>query len=516
MKARLLGDILAGIAYVSGDDVVGIEVSSITADSRLVQPGSLFVAVAGVSVNGHDYLRQAVTAGASAVVIKEASGAGDLGVPQIKVADTGAVLGKLAAAFYGNPAERMTVIGITGTNGKTTCTYLLEEILVEAGGSPGVIGTVNFRFGGICRESSHTTPDPVQLQALLAEMVDAGVSHVIMEVSSHALEQGRVEGINFDIALFTNLSREHLDFHGDMERYFDSKTRLFSRYLKKNGLAVIVSEGGGSWGARLYEILKAEGTKQIMTCGKGQMIASLNEHLSLAGITMEVTMVGEKKQFTSPLIGAFNIRNILGVLGVAGGLDVPVTVMRGAIEKCSGAPGRMEMVQLPGVDHPKIIVDYAHTPDALENVLATIKPLTNGRLLVVFGCGGDRDRGKRPLMGAIAVQYADVAIATSDNPRTEDPDQILTEIEAGMKKSGGRRVEVDFLKGQGKEYLVIASRQQAIAGAINLAKRNDVVLISGKGHEDYQLIRSGKVHFDDRLEAKQELEKVWGKAAGAA
>jgi UDP-N-acetylmuramyl-tripeptide synthetase len=449
-------------------------------------------------------------------VINSDSAVADLAVPVVRVADTSRTLGQIAAAFYGNPAAAMTIIGITGTNGKTTCSYLLEEMVSEAGGKPGVIGTVNFRFAGICREASHTTPDPVQLQSLLAEMAEVGVSHVIMEVSSHALEQGRVAGIDFDVALFTNLSRDHLDFHGDMEGYFGSKKTLFTGHLKKVGCAVIVSEGKGSWGEHLITALQAEGVENILTCGNGQMISSSNEQLSLAGTNMQVNVDGETAQFSSPLIGEFNIRNILAVIGVARVLEIPMAVMRRAIAACSGAPGRMETVALQDREHPKVIVDYAHTPDALQNVLETIKPLTKGRLLVVFGCGGDRDKGKRPMMGSLAVRFADVAIATSDNPRTEDPDQILTEIETGMKESGGRRVEVDFLKGQGKEYLVIESRQQAIASAINLANRDDVVLISGKGHEDYQITRSGKVHFDDRLEAKQELEKVWGKAAGAA
>ncbi len=516
MKAKSVADLLVGITNEVDVDLAPLQATSITADSRLVQPGALFVAVVGANANGHDYLPQVVAAGAVAVVVNGDNKVRDLGVPQIRVADTAVALGTMAAAFYGNPAKGMTIVGITGTNGKTTCSYLLEEIVAQAGGRPGVIGTVNFRFGAVSREASHTTPDPVQLQSLLAEMAGAGVSHVIIEVSSHALEQGRVAGISFDVALFTNLSRDHLDFHGDMESYLGAKKELFTHHLKKNGQAVIVSEGKKSWGARLIASLRAEGVEQVITCGKGQMIDSKNEQLSLAGIDMTVNVAGEECQFTSPLIGAFNIRNILAVLGVAKALDVPVAVMRQGIRTCCGAPGRMEMVELPGVAHPRIIVDYAHTPDALQNVLETIKPLTKGRLLVVFGCGGDRDRGKRPMMGAIAVQYSDVAIATSDNPRTEDPVKILAEIEAGMEANGGRRVEVDFLKGQGKEYLVIESRHQAIACAINLANRDDVVLISGKGHEDYQLTRSGKVHFDDRLEAKQELEKVWGKAAGAA
>lgn len=516
MRSVRLADLLVGLDHQTEDDLATLVISSITDDSRQVQPGSLFVAVAGASADGHDYLERAVAAGARAVVVNKRSPVVDLGVPQIRVADTAALLGTLAAAFYGNPADKMTVVGITGTNGKTTCAYLLEEVVAAAGGRPGVVGTVNFRFPGVCRPASHTTPDAVQLHSLLFEMVTAGVTHLIMEVSSHALQQERVAGIRFDAVLFTNLSQDHLDFHGDMESYFATKKRLFSRHLKSGGLAVIVTEGPVSWGGRLEEALRAERELNIITCGQGQMIASQDEQVSLAGIKMVVDLHGEEATFTSPLVGAFNIRNILGVIGMARGLEISVPAMQGALAHCPGAPGRMERVQLPGVEHATIIVDYAHTPDALKNVLETIKPLTKGRLLVVFGCGGNRDRGKRPMMGAMAVHYADVAIVTSDNPRNEEPLRILAEIEAGMQQGGGRRVEVDFLTGQGKEYLVIESRQQAIACAVHLAQRNDVVLISGKGHEDYQLTRSGKVHFDDRLEAKQELEKVWGQAGGAA
>lgn len=515
MTARSLAELLVGIDYAADCALEGCRISDITADSRQVRPGTLFVAVTGVAVDGHDYLAQAVAAGAAAVVVNSHSRPVKVGVPQIRVADTALVLGPLAAAFFGKPAERMIVIGVTGTNGKTTCTYLLEQIVREAGGNPGVIGTVNFRFAGTCRPASHTTPDPVQLQRLLAEMAAAGVSHLIMEVSSHALEQGRVTGIAFDSALFTNLSREHLDFHGDMERYFASKLLLFRRHLKMAGQAVIVCEEDAGWGDRLAAVLRGDGRTRLVTCGRGRMIDSAKERLSLQGIAMEVGLDGRREVFTSPLVGAFNVRNILGVVGVARGLGIATEVIQRAVAVCTGAPGRMELVQLPGVQHATIIVDYAHTPDALQNVLETLKPLTRGRLLVVFGCGGDRDRGKRPLMGAIAVQYADVAIATSDNPRSEEPTAILAEIEAGMQQAGGKRVEVAFLKGQGKQYLVMESRQQAIAGAIRLAGRNDVVLISGKGHEDYQLTRSGKVHFDDRLEAKQELAKVLGQGEKA-
>lgn len=517
MNPKSLAELLADIECEAGNDAGKVKVSSITADSRGVKPGSLFIAVVGMSVDGHNYLAQAVDAGAVAVLVNDASVVPELDVPVIKVADTTRVLGKVAATFYGKPAEKMTLIGITGTNGKTTCAYLLEKMVAESGGRAGVIGTINYRFAGVCKAASHTTPDPVKLQGLLAEMADAGVSHVIIEVSSHALLQGRVEGLNFDVALFTNLSRDHLDFHGDMERYFAAKKILFIQHLKEKGHAVVVvREGSRDDGARLVDILKKEGVRNIVTCGKNEMVSSANEQFSLAGVEMEVDVGGEIETFTSPLIGEFNVRNILAVLGVAKALDLRVAMMRKALAESFGAPGRMESVELPGNEHSKIIVDYAHTPDALQNVLETIKPLCKGRLFVVFGCGGDRDKGKRPMMGTIAAQFADLVIATSDNPRTEDPYHILAEIEGGMKMSGAKKVEVEFLQWQGKEYLVIESRQQAIACAINLAKRDDVVLISGKGHEDYQHIRSGKVHFDDRQVAKEELEKVWGKAAGAA
>ncbi|PLX51352.1 MAG: UDP-N-acetylmuramoyl-L-alanyl-D-glutamate--2,6-diaminopimelate ligase [Desulfobulbaceae bacterium] len=516
MKARKVTDLLVGLPYVGPADGADPQVLSLTADSRTVEPGALFVAVKGMQSDGHAYLRQAVAAGARAVVVNRGREVAGLGVPQFGVEDSARLLGPLAATFYGHPAAGLHVIAITGTNGKTTCSYLLEEMVRCDGGRPGVLGTVNFRYPGVCRTASHTTPDPVQLQQLLAEMVEAGVTHVIMEVSSHALQQGRVAGVDFDGALFTNLSRDHLDYHGTMEDYFAAKKELFECYLKPGGLAVIVCDGRRGWGDQLAKGLCEQGHARVMTCGPGQMISSSREKITLSGISMTVDLAGRQALFSSPLVGAFNTRNILAVLGLGLGLGFSVPAMQQAIARSGGAPGRMESVALTGGVHPKVLVDYAHSPDALRNVLQTIKSLTRGRLIVVFGCGGDRDRGKRPIMGGIAVRYADLAIITSDNPRSEEPGRIIADIEAGMQERGARRVDGDEVGTRAGQYLVIESRHQAIAAAIRLAHRDDVVLISGKGHEDYQLTRSGRVHFDDRLEAKRELEKVWGKAVGAA
>mgnify|MGYP005838526039 CR=1 FL=1 len=516
MKVRTVAELMADLPYVGPADGADPEVLSISADSRAVEPGALFVAVKGLQSDGHDYLHQAVEAGAGAVVVNQGREVAGLGVPQFSVKDSAGVLGPLAAAFYGHPAAKLHVIAITGTNGKTTCSYLLEEMVRCAGGRPGVLGTVNFRYPGVCRPASHTTPDPLQLQLLLAEMAEAGVTHVIMEVSSHALQQGRVAGVDFDSALFTNLSRDHLDYHCTMEAYFAAKRELFERYLKPGGLAVVVCDGRQGWGDQLAKGLREQGYVRVMTCGPGQMISSSREKITLAGISMTVDLAGVQALFSSPLVGAFNTRNILAVLGLGVGLGLSVSVMQQAIARSGGAPGRMESVVLAGGAHPKVIVDYAHSPDALQNVLQTIKPLTSGRLIVVFGCGGDRDKGKRPIMGDIAVRYADLAIVTSDNPRSEEPGRIIADIEAGMQERGARRFDREQVGTTAGAYLVVESRRQAIAVAIDLAHRDDVVLISGKGHEDYQLTRSGRVHFDDRLEAKRELEKVWGKAVGAA
>jgi len=477
----------------------------------------LFVAVAGATVNGHRFINDAVANGCAAVLACR-DFAGQCAVPLMKIDDTAKALGYLAAAFFDFPCRRMKMIGITGTNGKTTCTYLLESMIGLAGGTPGVIGTVSVRYQGCESPAALTTPQPVELQQILCQMVEAGVTHVAMEVSSHALAQQRINGVWFDVALFTNISRDHLDFHGSMAGYFAEKEKLFASYLKEDGKGVIVlgkeeEQEGNGWCDRLVDVL-ARGKHGCLTCGIGRgLIQAGNFKFDLQGIRAEIVTPEARCVLDSPLVGDFNLRNLLAVIGcgTALGYDLP-TVCRG-VAGVAGVPGRLERV-LPNGDTLRqgrevaaVFVDYAHTPDALENVLLTLRALNPARLIVVFGCGGDRDRGKRPLMGGVAARLADVLLVTSDNPRSEPPQKIMEEIVAGIMEEKLTKAKGEQLmqSRQQKGYDVIEERAEAIRIAISGAQAGDVVLISGKGHESYQIIGSRKLFFDDRQQAKAQL-----------
>lgn len=505
-----LHQLLSGCGYdcQSADDP---EVLGVTADSREVQPGFVFVAVAGEHANGHAFVDAAIGRGACLVVLEPGQcKSAPSGCATLILDDTREGLAQLAACFYGFPAQQMHFVGVTGTNGKTTCSYLIETVLQEAGCKTGLIGTVSYRFGGVERPASHTTPDAVQLQRLLAEMAEDGVTHVVMEVSSHALMQKRVYGINFDVALFTNLSRDHLDYHRSMADYFAAKKKLFTTFLSPQGVGVVVDDGVQGWSDKLVEAL-AQSDRRVLVCGRNRDVSFRNACFSLDGIRVDIQVAGQTNLVTSPLVGEFNLQNILGTMGVGQALGLETSAVIQGLKGAKGAPGRMEQIRIPDVDHPPLLVDYAHTPDALEKVLATLSSLTRNRVIVVFGCGGDRDTGKRPLMGWAAVRGADIAIATSDNPRSEDPGQILQAIEIGMQEAGGVNLGgMSDLTGHKKGYLIIESRREAIACAVGLAEKDDVILVSGKGHEDYQETRSGRIYFDDRLEATQQLERVWG------
>ncbi len=515
----------AGLRCPSGAEQ--IVVGGITEDSRGATAGMLFVAVSGTRVNGHDFIGQAVANGCVAVLARD-DAAGQWPVPVIRVADTGRALGLLAAALYGFPGSRMRMIGITGTNGKTTSSYLLESMIRAGGGVPGVIGTVAVRFAGQDIPAALTTPRPVELQKILWQMAEAGVTHVVMEVSSHALVQERINGLLFDVALFTNISRDHLDFHGSMESYFQAKTRLFTDYLKKDGQAVVVLEADragfdhlSGWSGRLIELLDRRG-RQCLSCGiGGGDVCADRFQFDLRGISAEVQGPGGRMTLTSPLVGEFNLRNILGVVGCALALGIGPEEIRQAVAECHGAPGRLERVAgAEGADNAEklpqvaVFVDYAHTPDALEKVLTTLRQLGPERLIVVFGCGGDRDRGKRPLMGGVAARLADVVLITSDNPRSEAPGKILAEIAEGVVENGGKRVAAAqlMLERPCRGYDVIADRAEAIRVAVRGAAPGDVVLISGKGHECYQIIGNQRLDFDDRQQARHELQRA-GQAA---
>ncbi len=498
-------------------------IRSITADSRQAGPGALFVAIPGLTVDGHDYLEAAVKKGCAAVLVGKGRCRGwkHGKVVCLEVADTPKALGQAAASFHGHPARRMRMIGITGTNGKTTTTYLLESIIKQAGGNPGVIGTVNYRYNAVEIPAPFTTPDPVSLHRILAEMAGNGVTHVIMETSSHALEQKRMAGILFDAALFTNLSRDHLDFHGDMASYFASKKMLFTEYLKENGKAVIIcdshDDAGTDWGRRLLAELRADKSlgytgkkgRSLVDCGfTGTTVAVREAHESLAGTEARLTTPAGELELRSDLVGTFNLKNLLGAVGVAVALNISGEKIVAGLAQAPAAPGRLERVPAPaGVS---VFVDFAHSPDALANVLQTMRRLTAGRLIVIFGCGGDRDRGKRPLMGKVAGEMADVAVLTSDNPRSERAADILRDIEAGILETSLPRLRLEAILQQTamQGYDIVPSRREAIRETIRHARSGDVVLLCGKGHETYQITPEGRFFFDDRLEAAAQAAVV--------
>ncbi|MGV1098067.1 UDP-N-acetylmuramoyl-L-alanyl-D-glutamate--2,6-diaminopimelate ligase [Thiovibrio sp. JS02] len=514
-RVASLRELLEGVAVLNADALEDRQITGIASDSRQVVAGGLFVAVPGLTVDGHDYLDAAVEQGCVAVLVEKGRGKRfrNQKILCLEVVDTRTALGRIAAAFYGWPAARLVMIGITGTNGKTTTTYLLESVLRQAGGNPGVIGTVNYRYNQVVLPAPFTTPDPVVLQRILADMVTAGVSHVVMEVSSHALEQKRLASIFFDVALFTNLTRDHLDFHGSMEQYYASKKSLFLSHLKPEGAAVILcgsEPAADDWGRRLLaEVRESAETKKaasrglrIIDCGLGQgRVRVLAAQQDLAGTTARLQVPAGEVALRSVMVGRFNLKNLLGAFGVGMALGIAVEKIAAGLEAAPAAPGRLE--RAPGPGGVAVFVDYAHTPDALENVLQTLREVSAGRLIVVFGCGGDRDRGKRPLMGSVAARYADIVVLTSDNPRSEEPALILAEIERGLAETGLPRMRAEALLGEKglKGYDVIVSRREAIRTTLSHARPGDVVAVCGKGHETYQITRKGKIFFDDRVEA---------------
>lgn len=489
-------------------------VTGLAYDSREVKKGYLFFAVPGARVDGHDFAHQALERGAVAVIVERRAW-----LPQdatwIRVHDVKSTMGRWAAAFFVHPSRRMVLVGVTGTNGKTTVTYLIESIFAAAGMVTGVIGTINYRYQGQVFPALHTTPESIDLQALLAAMVRAGVRWVAMEVSSHALAMERVRGLEFDGALFTNLSRDHLDFHGDMEHYFASKSKLFTDYLhvssKRRKFAVI--HGGDPRGMDLLGKVGQLGL-EVVSYGHGSEwdIHPIEVEADLDGLRGKIRMKDQDFNFSSRLIGAANLENILGAVGVGFALGLPPRAIAEGIARLESVPGRLE--RLKNSHGITILVDYAHTPDALERVLRAVRPLTRGRLIALFGCGGDRDRGKRPLMGEIAARISDLLVLTSDNPRSEEPLRILEEIEGGVKRTGIKKFSIsDFgfpisnLKfDQG--YCVEPDRRAAIRFALWVARAGDLVLIAGKGHEDYQILGSNRIHFDDREVAREEMDSI--------
>ena len=499
-------------------------ITHLTCDSRQVKPGTFFFALHGSTADGHSYIEKAVAAGAAAVLLEDSAKA-PMTVPWVKVPDGRSAMGHIAAIFNGDPTATKPLIGITGTNGKTTTTYLIEAILAAAGIPAAVLGTISYRFGETNIAASHTTPESTELQKAFRQLAEAGAKAFVVEVSSHALEQKRVDGCHFDVGIFTNLTRDHLDYHGDMENYLEAKLRLFSVLLKPDDIKPKrrgVVNMDDPYGARVA----AATACPVITFGReGNWDVRPEEAcLSVQGISGVIHTPKGEFPFASRLMGRFNLSNILASVAVGVALDLPLTAIKAGIEGHRTVPGRMERVEnCCGIT---CLVDYAHTGDALENVLATLKEIATGRIITVFGCGGDRDNGKRSIMGAIAARMSDLAIVTSDNPRTEDPLSILQQIREGIintpaplqgeacperSRRGRGRGRDGFLREYistelaenftDKGFVVVENRHDAIKLAIRLAQRGDIVLLAGKGHEDYQIIGTVKHHFDDREEA---------------
>ena len=488
--------LLKGLSIQEHHGNVNIEIKGLTNDSRAVKKGYLFVAVKGSNQDGHRYLAHAVQKGAHALVVEDVERV-FRGVTIVRLPDTRVALSELAARFYNYPAKGMNLIGITGTNGKTTTSYLLESIFKEAGRKVGVIGSISYRFKGKSHRASLTTPESTDLMEIITEMRDAGVTDIIVEVSSHSLDQGRTRGLDWSRALFTNFSRDHLDYHSTMEEYFKAKSLLFySLGEDKDRDQVAVINMDDPKGRVLEEITKVS----VVSYGLGDncLLRATDIETDAGGLSFRLVTPSGYVPISSSLLGRINVYNILGAAATAFSINIDLEIIARGIKRLTYVPGRLQPVN--NKRGLSLFVDYAHTPDALEKVLQTLRQLTKGKLITVFGCGGDRDRGKRPDMGRVAGKYSDLAIITSDNPRGEDPAEIADDIELGIKGSGLRRIELG-LPGKERGYEIILNRRKAIHAAVNVAKKEDIVLIAGKGHENYQIIGDRKRHFDDVEEA---------------
>lgn len=493
-----LGQLLEGIANYDLEGDMDLEIDGLNYDSRKIKKKDLFVAIRGHTLDGHNYIDDAIRNGASALVAEEFKDHNGE-VSKVRVSDSREALSKLSARFYENPWEGMSVIGITGTNGKTTTSYILESILSNAGAIPGVIGTINSRFKGRIFPSPVTTPESLDLMRIMREMADGGVTHVVMEVSSHALDQKRTDDCPFRTALFTNFSRDHLDYHNSMEEYFRAKSLLF-RGLDRGGddrESTAVINMDDPRGKELASI----GNGTLLTYGlSGERdVRANNISADRNGLRARLITPKGEIEIKSSLIGPVNIYNILAAAAASISLGIDLSAIAEGIEKLNKVPGRLELVENPkGLT---VVVDYAHTPDALLKALETVRPITKGRLITLFGCGGDRDKGKRYEMGLAAGKMSDIIFITSDNPRTEDPEAIVRQIEEGVKESGLERSDLLSAKSiESPAYFVEIDRREAIEKAVLMANEDDLILIAGKGHEDYQIVGTEKVFFDDRYE----------------
>jgi len=479
------------------------EVKGISCNSKQVSGDFVFVAIKGASKDGNKFIDEAIAKGAKAVITKSPldfarlgaeRNSGHLGarrgrqgkVPIIRVKDTRKALAKLATAFYGNPSSKIKVVGITGTNGKTTLTYLIEALLKESGARPAVIGTINYRFNEKVIPAKNTTPGPIELQSMLAEMSKEGNNYCIMEVSSHALDQDRVEGINFHSAIFTNLTQDHLDYHKTLENYFKSKAKLF-KSISPDSFAVINNDD--KFAVRLKQLTRAKKITYAIE-NDAQVVA---KNIKFDRLYTEFLLVhpGGEIELRSHLLGRHNIYNILATVAWAIQEGISQPVIKSAIERFNLVPGRLERINSKA--DFSVFVDYAHTEDALRNIIKSLRQVSEKRIIVVFGCGGERDKTKRPKMGKTVTELSDYAIITNDNPRSEDPQDIIKDILHGIRRTN---------------FCIIPERARAIKKSLSLAEPGDIVLVAGKGHENYQITKDKIIHFDDREVVKECLRSL--------
>jgi UDP-N-acetylmuramoyl-L-alanyl-D-glutamate--2,6-diaminopimelate ligase len=481
--------------FLTLSDLKDFEVKGISCNSKEVLDDFIFVAIKGNREDGNTFINEAIERGARVVVTQSAlfsRRAGKLNPPNLKnvfivaVKDSRRALSRLAAQFYGNPALKLKVVGVTGTNGKTTITYLLEALLKEAGFSPSVIGTINYRFNKKTIPSRNTTPGPVELESMLEQMVKGNIIYAITEVSSHALDQDRAYGIDFHSAIFTNLTQDHLDYHKTLENYFKTKAKLFTSMSPE---AFVIINNDDRFGRRLKKLTKA----RIITYGirNNAQVSAKDLKFSCLHTEFRAVTTEEEINIKSKLIGRHNVYNILSAIAWGLGEGIDISIIKSAMEKFSLVPGRLERIDFKG--DFSIFLDYAHTEDALKNILKTLRQISKKRIIVIFGCGGERDKTKRPKMGKAVSELSDYAIITNDNPRSEDPQKIINDIKKGINKNN---------------YCVISDRFEAIKKAISLAKPEDVVLIAGKGHEEYQILKDRREHFSDKEAVRECLKSL--------
>ena len=484
MKLQALLD-----GIVAGECSANPDVRGVVCDSRQVRPGTVFVAVRGTREDGAEYIQDAVARGAAAVVTDRAIDA-DSPVPLLVVDDAARALARLAARYFGNPSDGLRMIGVTGTNGKTTVATLLRDMLRHAFHETGLISTVSYQVGSRVIPPTRTTPEAPVLHGLLADMVDGDCECAVMEVSSHALLQQRTAGIDFDCGVFTNLSHEHLDYHKDIDSYFKAKCLLFESLGAGTKAATAVVNADDTWGTRLLSDRPGRAEWLSYGSGPGVDVRAKNVRVDVNGSAYDVDTPWGSASVETRLLGRFNVSNALAALAVGGSMGLSLGRMCRLLGSVDAVPGRLEAI--PTAAGFKVFVDYAHSDDALRHVLETVREFTAGRILLVFGCGGNRDTSKRSAMGRVAAELADFSIVTSDNPRGEDPMVIIEQVEEGLKASG--------------QYAVEADRKLAIRAAIEMAQEGDVVIVAGKGHETFQEFANRTIPFDDRKAVTEALE----------